>query len=198
MPELLAVPRRGDEVLAFAYQPAAWHDFYVTYAQINAALWGFFFVAISLHPGQIGRHPGLRNQARLNPLGLSFLLIIGLECIIPHQDAHALGIELTALWLVLIGVCGTALAPTLRGSGHTRAPRVVQVRGIGALVMSVLGLCAGVTSWYGAGGGLLWERRSDCAGQRLGALDCLGHHVRAGVVRVRITSPRAASCRGCK
>jgi hypothetical protein len=143
--------------LAFAYQPAAWHEFYVTYAQVNTALWGFFFVAISLHPGQIGKHPRLRSQARLNLLGLFFLLIIALVCIIPHQDAHALGIELTALWLVLIGVYGTSFAPTVRGSGHTRAPRAAQVRTIGALGMSVLGLCAGVTLWYGAGGGLLWN-----------------------------------------
>ena len=41
----------------FAYRPGDWHDFYAALATAYAALLGLFFVAMSLHPREVGAHP---------------------------------------------------------------------------------------------------------------------------------------------
>lgn len=84
----------------FAYRPGDWHDFYAALATAYAALLGLFFVAISLHPREVGEHPLLRSRARISLVGLAMLLVIALDCLLPQASVVALGVELVVLWSI--------------------------------------------------------------------------------------------------
>ena len=148
--------------MGFAYHPEAWHDFYIALAGACAALWGLIFVAISLHPGRVADNPIHRNRARLNLIGLYFLLVVALLALIPGQPAAALGIELVLIWTLWTVVVGMANLRLLRRL--ERVPGGIRARMAVVLVMSACGICSGVTLWLGTGGGLLWNVAANVLG----------------------------------
>jgi hypothetical protein len=166
----------------FAYQPGAWHDFYATLATAYAALLGLFFVAISLHPREVGEHPLLRTRARISLVGLAMLLIIALDCLIPQGTVVALGAELVvlwSLWAVVLSINQMRLIRLL-----DPAPAGVWLRTIAALLMALFGICGGLTLLIGSGGGMLWNVAANLLGLII-ALLSVERHVCARIGSVR-------------
>jgi hypothetical protein len=133
-------------------EPAEWPGFFGTVAAASAALAGLFFVAISLHPEQVGSHPVLRYRARANLQNLLLILAISLAVLIPGQSAVVVGIEVV-LFVVLMTILAFAGAVRM----FRRADRVssgVRLRLSVALMSSVLALAAGISLIVGSGPGL--------------------------------------------
>ena len=70
-----------------------WHDLYVMLGTSAAALIGLFFIATSLHIGEVVSNPVFRIRAYNGTLYLLTLLIQAVFVLIP-QPIHLLGIEL--------------------------------------------------------------------------------------------------------
>jgi hypothetical protein len=83
----------------------AWHDFFVTIAQVGATLAGLLFVGLTISLGHMLHAGGYLSRA-FTALFLQFeTLLIGLFGLIPDQPPYLLGIEFIAAGLaVLAGI----------------------------------------------------------------------------------------------
>lgn len=136
-------------------QPAAWHDIFVAVATAAAALLGLFFVAISLHPAEVDRHPFLRNRARVNLQALAALMTVSLAVLIPSQSNQWLGAEFLLVTFVYLFL---ALRGMLSARGKAGSiPRDVAFR-FGAINAGMLfQIVAGISLLAGGGPGLYLE-----------------------------------------
>lgn len=136
-------------------QPAAWHDQFVAFATAAAALLGLFFVAISLHPAEVERHPYLRNRARINLQVLSGFLALSLAVLTPEQKVQWLGAEFLLITLIVYSL-------TLFGLLSARAklgavPRGVAIRFGIQMAALLIQVAAGISLLVGRGPGLYLE-----------------------------------------
>jgi hypothetical protein len=76
-----------------------WLELYVMLGTSSAALIGLFFIATSLHIGEVVSNPGFRVRAYNGTLYLLTLLIQAIFVLVP-QPIHFLGIELCVVNLV--------------------------------------------------------------------------------------------------
>ena len=83
------------------YDPAAWHDFFMTVGGGAAALTGLVFVAMSLHHDQIALNAAHRHRARTVLTGLTAVFIRCALVLMGKQSGQAVAVELI---VVLIGV----------------------------------------------------------------------------------------------
>jgi len=83
------------------YDPAAWHDFFMTVGGGAAALTGLVFVAMSLHLDQIALNAAHRHRARTVLTGLTAVFIRCALVLMGKQSGQAVAVELI---VVLIGV----------------------------------------------------------------------------------------------
>ena len=137
-----------------AYDPSAWHDFFLTAGTAAAALTGLLFVALSIHLDRILGHAEHRFRARGNFFGLTVVLVTSLLVLIPTLNGRWMG-----AWLIVTNAAAAALTtwhfrsvlPTFfRGSV------VFQLRVALAYVLILIGAIGGVSVILGAGGGLAW------------------------------------------
>lgn len=132
-----------------AYQPEAWHDFYVMVGGAGAVLTGLIFVAVSLHLRPVLRDAWHRGRAGSSVLALMCVVFISGAVLIPGQSLSALGLEIVLIALV-------SPAYTVRGLIHL--PRSNQVGASVELLFGVLGATLAVLSGLSliakAGGGL--------------------------------------------
>lgn len=137
-----------------AYDPGAWHDFYVMAGGAAAALTGLLFVAMSLHSEAIMRNPFFRYRAIGTLTSLTAQLLLAAAVLVPGQPLAALGVEveLAALFFLAQTVRGV----TLRGpsSGNVRMSRLrTFAEVIGGSIWVLLFLAAGVSLITRVGGG---------------------------------------------
>ena len=94
---------RGDSLMTFAQQMAAWSVFYATVAALSGTFIGLVFVALSLNPRiMVASGPsGLRILAAQTFRRFLMILVIALVALIPDDSALAL-----LLTLLIIGVVG--------------------------------------------------------------------------------------------
>jgi len=78
-----------------------WSEFFVAGAGALAALAGLVFVALSINMTRILASVGLANRAGEALLLLVGALIQSMLCLVPHQPAFWLGMELLAIGLLL-------------------------------------------------------------------------------------------------
>lgn len=129
----------------------AWHDFFVTIAQVGATLAGLLFVGLTISLPHVLGVSGYLSRA-FAALFLQFeILVIGLWGLLPGQTGFALGIELVATGLAFaVGISVFAL--NFPEDGHSvmggTAPRLVR------LILTLGGTLFPVA----AGIGLLAER----------------------------------------
>lgn len=129
----------------------AWHDFFVTIAQVGATLAGLLFVGLTISLPHVLGVSGYLSRA-FAALFLQFeILVLGLWGLLPGQTGFALGIELVATGLAFaVGISVFALNFPEDGQsvmGGT-APRLVR------LILTLGGTLFPVA----AGVGLLVER----------------------------------------
>src|SRR5262252_8800900 len=105
------------------YQPAQWHDFFITVGGGAAALTGLVVVAMSLHLGAIAADPALRHRARSILTGLAAAFMRCSLVLMGGQNGQAVGSELliAAAALTAAGVLSfrrvsTSSAPVPRAS----------------------------------------------------------------------------------
>jgi hypothetical protein len=76
------------------YQPAKWHDFFITVGSGAAALTGLVVVAMSLHLRVIAVDPALRHRARSILTGLAAAFMRCSLVLMGGQNGRAVGSEL--------------------------------------------------------------------------------------------------------
>ncbi len=132
-----------------AFQPEAWHDFYLMVGGAAAVLTGLIFVAVSLHLRPVLRDSWHRGRAGSSLLALMSAVLIAGAVLIPAQPLPALGIEVALIALL-------SPAYTVRGLRHAPSSRR-QMRSIElsvGLIGAVLAVLAGISLVAGVGGGL--------------------------------------------
>ena len=137
-----------------AYDPAAWHDFFLTAGTAAAALTGLLFVALSIHLDRILGHSEHRFRARGNFFGLTVVIVMALVVLMPTLSGKWLG-----LGLILPNVTAAAV-----NSWHIRRilPKffegsiVFPLRVALSYVLILMGVVGGISVTFGAGGGLVW------------------------------------------
>jgi hypothetical protein len=137
-----------------AYDPVAWHDFFVTSGTAAAALTGLLFVALSIHLDRILGHPEHRFRARGNVFGLTVVIVLALVVLMPGLGARWLAIGLIVPNLTAAVVNGWHIRrvfPTFL-SGSIVFPLRVGL----SYVFILMGVVGGISIWAGAGGGLVW------------------------------------------
>lgn len=137
-----------------AYDPNAWHDFYLMAGGAAAALTGLLFVAMSLHSAAIMRNPFFRYRAIGTLTSLTALLAISAAVLVPGQPQVALGIEveLAALFFLAQTVRGiTRRGPSSGGVQLGRLRSVIE--NVGGSAWVVVFMAAGVSLVARAGGG---------------------------------------------
>jgi len=137
-----------------AYDPGAWHDFFVTAGTAAAALTGLLFVALSIQLDRILGHPEHRFRARGNFFGLTVVMVMALVVLMPTLSGRWLG-----GWLVVPNLTAAVVnawhirrvLPTFFGGSVVFPVRVAL-----SYVLLLMGVIGGVSLILGTGGGLVW------------------------------------------
>lgn len=138
-----------------AYRPEAWQVLFGTVAGAAAALLGLLFVALSLNPRQIMPNPVLAAQAREALGGLLILVLLAVVVLIPGQDRRALGAELLALGLLLVGLSVRLQGRTARRlRGRERWEWAARILPFNLATLAVLAAAGSLLAKDG--GGLYW------------------------------------------
>jgi hypothetical protein len=99
---------------------ADWSDFFVAQVGASAALTGLIFVAVALNLERILKYRWLPQRAAHTLVVLGEALVLASLCLMPHQTALVLGIELlvtvalAAIILVLLSTSAGPIAPEYR------------------------------------------------------------------------------------
>jgi hypothetical protein len=137
-----------------AYDPVAWHDFFLTAGTAAAALTGLLFVALSIHLDRILGHPEHRFRARGNFFGLTVVMVMALVVLMPTLSGKWLGFGLI-LPNVTAAVVNSwhirRVLPTFFGGSVVFPLRVAL-----SYVLILMGVVGGISVTLGAGGGLVW------------------------------------------
>lgn len=137
-----------------AYDPGAWHDFFVTAGTAAAALTGLLFVALSIQLDRILGHAEHRFRARGNFFGLTVVMVMSLVVLMPGLGARWLGLGLVVPNLAAAVVNAwhiRRILPTFFGGSIIFPLRV----GL-SYVLILMGVAGGISVIVGAGGGLVW------------------------------------------
>jgi hypothetical protein len=137
-----------------AYDPGAWHDFFVTAGTAAAALTGLLFVALSIHLDRILGHAEHRFRARGNFFGLTVVMVMALVVLMPSLGARWLG----------VGLIVPNVAAATVNSWHIRrilptffsGSIVFPLRVALSYVLILMGVTGGISVLLGHGGGLVW------------------------------------------
>ena len=136
-----------------AYSAETWHDFYIALCGATAALTGLLFIATSLHIDQIAKSPMLRIRAASNTYIIVLLVIESAAVLIP-QGTTALGTELCCSGLSYF-VYSFVVTPKLFAIAAARQwSRDPKLRAIGAHVVNLFGIAAGISLIFAIGGGM--------------------------------------------
>ena len=131
-----------------------WANFAVLVGGASAALTGLLFVAVSLNLDRIMESALLRAAAAQTLVVLVSPLLISIPIVIPGQTIQLLGLELTAIG-ILVGLVSLVLQ-TQNGSEEERRRVRLYRRVAPNLITTLLILATGVSLVAGRGGGLYW------------------------------------------
>ena len=132
-----------------AYDPLAWHDFFLMLGGASAALAGLVFVGLSIHARAVASDPLHRIRARNLTAGIVSVTVLSALVLTPGQGLTALGVELVAGGAFLTFVVSAPLRLyRARLDGGLRA------RTVSAVAVSLLIVWAGASLLARGGGGL--------------------------------------------
>ena len=137
-----------------AYDPGAWHDYFVTAGTAAAALTGLLFVALSIHLDRILGHAEHRFRARGNFFGLTVVMVMALVVLMPTLNGKWLG-----TWIIAPNLAAAAINTWyIRGvlSTFFSGSLVFPLRVALSYVLLLMGVIGGVSLILQAGGGLAW------------------------------------------
>lgn len=136
----------------------AWHDYFITVAQVSATLAGLLFVGVTISLNHLLQGRGYLYRAWA-ALSLQFeALLIGIFGVIPGQPAEALGGEFVAVGLVIlvaIRIFGHYFpedeASRVLGSKGARVAREVLMH-----IAMLLPVASGLSLLFARAGALYW------------------------------------------
>jgi hypothetical protein len=137
-----------------AYDPGAWHDFFVTAGTAAAALTGLLFVALSIQLDRVLGHPEHRFRARGNFFGLTVVMVMALVVLMPSLSGRWLGVGLIVPNVAAAAVNAwhiRRVLPTFFAGSIVFPLRVAL-----SYVLILMGAVGGVSVMLGSGGGLMW------------------------------------------
>jgi hypothetical protein len=137
-----------------AYDPGAWHDFFVTAGTAAAALTGLLFVALSIQLDRVLGHPEHRFRARGNFFGLTVVMVMALVVLMPTLSGRWLGVALIVPNLTAAAVNAWHIRRVL--PTFFRGSIVFPMRVALSYVLILMGVFGGVSVTLGSGGGLVW------------------------------------------
>jgi hypothetical protein len=151
-----------------AFDPLAWHDFFVGSMGASAALTGLLFVAISINLQQILKLPALPGRAAVSLGILVAALIVACFGLTPGLSPVTFGIEVAA-----VGTLVTTQAVWVNVGKHDPADRVSwRVERFVTVVLPGLAFLGGGCSLIaGGGGGLYWVLAATVAAFVVAALN---------------------------
>jgi hypothetical protein len=132
-----------------AYDPGAWHDFFVMAGGASAALAGLIFVGLSMHARAVAADSLHRLRARNLTAGIIAVTIVSALVLTPGQGSTALGVELV--------VGGTVLTYLFTAPLRRHFPRIelwLRVRLAAAVGTCLLTVAGGASLIAHSGGGL--------------------------------------------
>jgi hypothetical protein len=132
-----------------AYDPGAWHDFFVMLGGASAALAGLVFVGLSMHAPAVAADPLHRVRARNLTAGILYITIVSALVLMPGQGLTALGTE-----LVVGGILIAALFSEPLRLHSARLTASLRARLTAAVVACLLSVAAGASLLAHGGGGL--------------------------------------------
>lgn len=91
------------------YQPAEWHDYFITVGGGSAALTGLVFVAMTLHLEEIRGDPVHRHRARTILTGLTAVFIRCALVLMGGQNGQAVAVELIGVLVVVEVILYTSI-----------------------------------------------------------------------------------------
>lgn len=134
------------------YQPAQWHDFFITVGSGAAALTGLVVVAMSLHLRAIAADAPLRHRARSILTGLAAVFMRCALVLMGGQNGRAVGSEL------LIAAAALSVAGVLSFRQVTRSgaqvPRASVLRTLGGTACYIAEAIGAVVLIVGFSAGL--------------------------------------------
>jgi modulator of FtsH protease len=142
--------------VSVAYDPEQWHDLFVATAGASAALAGLLFVAVSINIERIVKFEGLPERGIEALAMLLAPLVVSIAGLLPGQSHVALGIELLAIGVALIGVilCLPIVHDFPDGivppSNYLAGRQAIRFSGTSLLVIGAL------AELFGVAGGLYW------------------------------------------
>ncbi len=138
-----------------AYNPAAWSTFFSAQVSASAALAGLIFVAVSINLRQITGQNILVARSAKALFSLTGVLVASTLCLVPNQREALLGLELTAVGL-LLWIAATR-TQWVASHGNPYIDRRQMIFGFVLTQLSALPyVAAGVSLIADAGGGLYW------------------------------------------
>ena len=141
--------------MSFAYEPEIWRDFFEVVSVAAATLTGLLAVALSMNIRAVVASPARIARAREALIALTSLLTLSIVVLIPRQGRTALGIELIALSLVVLGISLRLQVRTTRRLPARHRPRwMLRVVGLNTATLAIT--LAGASLLVGRFGGLLW------------------------------------------
>ena len=136
-----------------AFDPNAWHDFFVGSIGASAALTGLLFVAISINLEAILKYPNLPGRAA-GSLGVLVCALVVSACgLAPGQSQTALGIEIAIAGSI---VAFQAVWVTARKRDPTDQMAWKVERMVTLILPGLAFLGGGLSLIAGGGGGLYW------------------------------------------
>lgn len=132
-----------------AYDPRAWHDFFVMLGGASAALAGLVFVGLSIHARQVASDPLYRVRARNLTAGIVYVTVVSALLLTPGQGLTPLGIELVVGGLLIGFMFSAPLRLHLQ-----RLDGGMRIRLAAAVGACLLSVAAGVSLIAHGGGGL--------------------------------------------
>lgn len=151
MPSRTSLPYCSRIRVNEAYNPAAWHDFFILIGGAAATLSGLVFVAVSLHLREVLDNSLHRGRAGITLFTLVMMLVIATFGLIPGQPREGLGIEwiMSSIFLVTVGVVGFI-------GRSPEEKRLVAVRASFGMLANLAVGVAGITLILESGGGIYW------------------------------------------
>ncbi|HEY0277706.1 MAG TPA: hypothetical protein VGC32_05515 [Solirubrobacterales bacterium] len=142
--------------MSAAYDPEQWHDLFVAVAGATAALAGLLFVAVSINVDRILKYEGLPERGVEALAMLLVPLVVSIAALMPGQSHVAVGIELLAIALVLVGVMLRLPIAHSLPDGIETPPHYALNRQVVRLTGTVLLVIGSVAELFAVAGGLYW------------------------------------------
>ncbi len=134
----------------------SWHIFFSTQADVDAALTGLVFVALSINLKQILTLPGLADRAGEALLLLLLPVLVGLAGVLPQTSIRAFGGEVLGLGLVEMATVSLILVAG-RKAVSSRPTYEFLIRAAAAGSAVLMTVIAGGLLVAGRPGGLWWQ-----------------------------------------